>query len=68
MPTVFDLVKAAGAIPLDELTVLSPQSPEAVKSAVDDLERAGLVEIKESAAPESRLISLTNEGYRRALK
>ena len=68
MPTVFDLVKSAGSIPLDELTVLSPQSPETVKETVKELKREGLVEYDENAPPDAGIVKLTEQGYRRAMK
>ncbi len=68
MPTVFDLVKSAGSIPLDELTVLSPQSAETVKESVMELEREGLVEYDDRDSSDTAVVKLTERGYRRAMK
>jgi DNA-binding MarR family transcriptional regulator len=66
---VFDLVKTAGAIPLDELTALSTNSPENVEAEVQDLARKGLVEVEQSPETEAAdVVKLTTEGYRVALR
>jgi Mn-dependent DtxR family transcriptional regulator len=67
MSTVFDLVKAAGSIPLDELTVLSSASADSVQHEVDELERDGLVKV-ERPAESAHIVALTERGYRHALR
>ena len=72
MSTVFDLVKAAGSIPLDELTVLSSEPAEAVRQVVEELQREGLVKVKtpDQATDEgpAEVVELTQQGFRRALR
>jgi len=66
--TVFDLVKTAGAIPLDELTALSTTTPENVEAEVQDLARKGLVEVEQTPETEADVVKLTTEGYRVSLR
>jgi hypothetical protein len=69
MATVFDLVKEAGSIPLDELEWRSPADAESVKAEVADLASQGLVELHEAGAgdDEPAVVVLTVRGFKQTL-